>query len=141
MKQSQRGFTLIELLVTVVIIAVLAGIAYPSYTQYTFRARRADGQGALIKIAAEQERFYTQFNRYALDLNAAPPGGLGMITLNSDNGYYTLSVAAGPSGNNQSYTLRATPAGIQTDDDCGRLVLLSTGVKTQSGTESNGRCW
>lgn len=141
MKQSQFGFTLIELMVAVIVIAILAGVAYPSYTQYTFRARRADGQGALIKVAAEQERFYTQFNRYALDLSSAPPGGLGMITLNSDNGYYIVSVAAGPTGNNQSYTLRATPTDIQADDDCGRLVLLSTGLKTQSGTETNGRCW
>ncbi|AVP96161.1 pilus assembly protein PilE [Ahniella affigens] len=141
MKHSQYGFTLIELMVALIVMAILAGIAYPSYTQYTFRARRADGQNVLIRVAAEQERFYTQFNRYAQDLTAAPPAGLGMTSLDSDNGYYTVSVAAGPSGNNQSYTLRASPAGIQVDDACERLVLSSTGLKTQSGSETNGPCW
>ncbi|GAI02651.1 unnamed protein product, partial [marine sediment metagenome] len=53
---AKKGFTLIELMIVVAVIAILAAIAYPSYTRYVYRARRADGQDLLMRIAAAQER-------------------------------------------------------------------------------------
>lgn len=141
MIRKSHGFTLIELLIVVVIIAILAAIAYPSYTSYVFRVNRSDGQRLLMTIASEQERHFTQFNRYALDLTAAPPAGLGMTSVLSENGYYRAAVAAGPSGNNQTFLLTAAPQGRQATDDCANLTLNSSGTKAFSGNENNGRCW
>ncbi len=136
-----RGFTLIEVMIVVGIIAILSAIAYPSYNDYMLRSRRGDAQNLLMRVAAEQERHYSQFNRYALDLSSAPPAGLGMTRLTSEHGYYTVSVAAGPSGNNQTYALTATAGGRQAIDQCGNLSLNSAGTKAYSGGLTNGACW
>ncbi|MBK8286038.1 MAG: type IV pilin protein [Ahniella sp.] len=140
-KPKSIGFTLIELMVVVSIVAMLSAIAYPSFNSYMFRSRRADAQNLLTRVAAEQERHYSQFNRYALDLSAAPPAGLGMTLLTSEHGYYTVSVAAGPSGDNQTYALTATAGGRQASDECGNMSLNSAGVKTYSGSSTNRACW
>src|SRR5690606_11790491 len=60
-----RGFTLIELMIVVAIVAILAAIAYPSYINYIQRTRRADGHEMLMRMAAAQERYYTNYNHYA----------------------------------------------------------------------------
>ena len=65
MRKTNRGFTLIEAMVVVVIIAIMASIGIPSYRQYMMRAQRADGTGALLRMASAQEKFYLQNNRYA----------------------------------------------------------------------------
>lgn len=137
----RRGFTLIELMVVVAVVLILAALAYPSYTRYIERARRADAHTLLTKVATEQERFFSQFNRYALDLSTAPPAGLGMTRLLSEHGYYEVSVAAGPTGDNMTYALTATPQAQQANDACRNLMLNSAGTKTFSGSEVNGYCW
>lgn len=146
MRSKLRGFTLLELMIVVVIIAILASFAVPAYQRYGQRARRADGKELLMRVAAAQERFYTNFNRYATDpLSAAT--SLGMTTLTSERGYYAITSANGPTGNTQSYVLTVTPVAgkAQAADQCGGLGLSSTGVKTPIATampqNSNGACW
>ncbi|KAB2901957.1 MAG: prepilin-type N-terminal cleavage/methylation domain-containing protein [Dokdonella sp.] len=131
MKQA-RGFTLIELMIVVAIVAILAAIAYPSYTNYVLRTRRADGKEFLMRVAAAQERRFTNLNRYG------SMADLGLGT-SSENGYYTVDVAL--ANGDQTYTLTAAPQGAQAPDQCGNLTLTNTGFKGQSGTESNGKCW
>lgn len=138
------GFTLLEVMIVVVILALLAAFAIPAYQRYGQRARRADGKELLLRVAAAQERFYTNFNRYATDpLSAAT--SLGLPTLTSERGYYTITSANGPTANTQSYVLTATPTGAQTTDQCGALTLSSTGVKAPlpgaMPQNSNGPCW
>lgn len=41
----------------------------------------------------------------------------------------------------QTYSLTATPNGVQVHDACESLTLNNTGNKDFSGTESNGSCW
>ncbi|MBL8296848.1 MAG: prepilin-type N-terminal cleavage/methylation domain-containing protein [Rhodanobacteraceae bacterium] len=141
-----QGFTLIELMVVVAIIAIVAAIALPAYQRYGLRARRVDGKELLMRVAAAQERFYTNFNRYATDpLNAAT--SLGLTSLTSDGGYYTITSANGATGDTQSYVLTATPVagGAQARDQCGALTVNNTGVKTPAAgampQNSNGPCW
>lgn len=136
------GFTLIEVLVVVAIIAILAAIAVPNYTRYTQRARRAEARDLLMRIAAAQERYYTNFNSYAASVTGAPPAGLGFGNALSEQGFYRAAIVLGP--NSQTYTLSAAPvAGTpQAVDKCATLTLTGAGVKsTIGGNESNGKCW
>ena len=132
------GFTLIELMIVVAVIAVLAAIAYPQYTRYTFRARRGEGQELLLRTATAQERYFATYNKYAASMTT----DLKFASDTSANGYYQVSIAA-PSGGSLStgYVLTAAPQLVQKPDACLNLTLDSTGVKSQSGTTSNGRCW
>ena len=129
----QRGFTLIELMVVVAIVAILAAIAYPSYSAYAFRARRADAKEMLMRVAAAQERYYTNMNKYNSNLS-----DIGVGTT-SEQGHYTVTVELGNDG--QTYTLTATAVGVQADDKCKNLTLTNAGAKNFTGAETNGKCW
>jgi type IV pilus assembly protein PilE len=137
MNRRMRGFTLIELVITIAIIAILAAIAIPSYENYLFRARRADGREMLQRIASAQERFYTNRMRYSDDLTTN--AGLNLGTANSEAGHYAIAVVVAADG--QSYTLTATPQGVQTDDACANLTVNNVGARGYTGSSSNGNCW
>lgn len=127
-----RAFTLIELMIVVAIIAIIAAVAYPSYTNYAFRARRVDGQEFMMRVAAAQERYFTNLNQYA------SMADLGIGTA-SEKGYYEVGIALANS--NQTYTLTGTPKNAQVGDKCTNLTLTNTGSKSQTGNENNGKCW
>lgn len=133
---KKRGFTLIELMIVVAIVAILAAIAYPSYTNYVLRTRRADGKEFLMRIAAAQERYYTNHNEYASSL-----GDLGISANTSEKEYYSVAVTL--ENGNQTYLLTASPEGAQANDQCGDLLLTNTGAKDWSGAKppTNGNCW
>lgn len=143
-RRQNAGFTLIELMIVVVIVAILAGIAYPSYTRYVIEARRADGQAALLQVAAQLEKFYSQCGRYTTAITGgriSDCDGLGATTALSTDQHYLLSVAAGPSGDiATSHAITATRQGPQTNDtECGNLTYNSRGEKGQTGAST--RCW
>ena len=138
-RREARGFTLIELLVVVLIVAILAAVALPSFNRQVQKTRRTDGHNILLRIAAEQERFFTNSNQYAATLNGAPPAGLGFTTLTSENGHYLVTAAMG--AGNQTFTLTATAQGTQVNDACGNLTLGNSDAKGFSGTQANGKCW
>ncbi|HJP97677.1 MAG TPA: type IV pilin protein [Rhodanobacteraceae bacterium] len=143
--RHKRGFTLIELMIVVAIIAILAAIAVPWWGRYTYRARRTDGQKILMHVAQAEERYYTDYNAYPLSATSLDyPSG----TITSENGYYTVSLAAAPGASaGQGYVATATPvAGSpQANDACGPLSIDNTGVKkplpTDAAHNSNGSCW
>jgi type IV pilus assembly protein PilE len=140
-RRVARGFTLIELMIVVAVIAILASLAYYNYGRYAFRTRRADGREMLMRMAAAQERFFTNFNVYSASItNPATAGGLGFTSATSEKGYYTIGVVLG--AGNLTYVLAATPAGAQVGDTCGILTLTDTGVKAPTGSPgNNGNCW
>ncbi|WP_283248525.1 type IV pilin protein [Luteibacter aegosomatis] len=131
------GFTLIELMIVVAVIAVLTMIALPSYTRYTFRARRAEGQELLLRVATAQERYYSTYNTYAGSVTS----DLKFSTDTSANGYYQVSVASSGGSLASGYVLTATAKLSQAGDACKNLTLDSNGTKSQTGTTTNGRCW
>ena len=132
--RKQGGFTLIEMMIVVAIIAIIAAIAYPNYSDYAFRSRRVDGKEMMMRIASAQERYYTNLNNYA----TVEQLGLG-DPLVSEKGYYTFRIELANA--NQTYTLTATPQGVQAADKCANLIITNSGNKTMSGTEANGKCW
>jgi len=139
--RTAKGFTLIELMIVVAIMAILATIAYVSYSNYVFRAHRADGREMLMRVAAAQERFFTNQNIYSASVTGPAPAGLGFQTADSEKGYYNVAVALGNGA--MSYVLTATPQGAQAPDACGPLTITNTGQKGPLGPpfNSNGDCW
>jgi len=141
--RKKRGFSLIELMVVVAIIAILAAIAIPAYGRYAFRARRADGQELLLRIANAQERYYAGNNHYGSlsDIGFASP-------VNSEKGYYLADLnpaIADSSTSAQAYTVEVQPQGAQFKDVCGNLAINDAGVKTPLASSAssaiNGSCW
>ena len=139
MRRKSLGITLIELMIVIVIVAVLASIAVPSYRQYIVRTHRAEAKTALMQLAAAQEKFYLQNNRYALDdeLTVAPPAGLGLLAT-TENGWYTLEIVVTDEDNPQDWTATASVAGSQSEDShCASFSFNSAGAKTAT----NADCW
>lgn len=133
-----RGVSLIELMIVVVIVGIMASIAIPSYRNYVVRAQRTDAMSALLRVAAAQEKFYLQRNRYATndELDDAPPAGLGFA--GTENGWYTI--ATNSTDTARDFTLTATPISGRaqaTDSHCASFSLTSTGAKTATNTD----CW
>jgi type IV pilus assembly protein PilE len=145
------GFTLIELLIVVAIVAILATVAVGSYRQYVRRANRVDATSALLRLSAQQERFYLQHSRYATtpeELADPPSAGLGIS--GTQNGYYDLAVAAGPDGAATGYiaTATASSGSAQRDDeDCRTFSIDQTGQRGAAdasgaaSAEITARCW
>lgn len=141
LRRFRRGFTLLELMIVVVVIAILASFAMYNYGRYAFRARRTDGREMLMRVAAAQERFFTNFNIYSGSLtDDAASGGLAFANGDSDNKNYAVTVALTNGG--ASYTLTAAPQNAQATDVCGSLTLTDTGIKGATGSPTaNGPCW
>lgn len=141
-----RGFSLIELLIVMVIAGILFGIAYPGYRDYITRARRSDGQVALLDLASRMEHYYSETNTY----QTATIGTGSATDVHADNvspeGWYALSISA---QSPDSYTLQAVPGSAQATADtrCQTLTINHTGLKgiragfsgTPTGTVA--QCW
>jgi type IV pilus assembly protein PilE len=118
--RKQRGFTLIELVIAVAMVAILAAIALP--------------KNALVDLAARQERFRFNNNRYASNL-----ADLG-VSSSSPEGHYTIEITA---ADVNAFSARVTPGGAQVNDKCNILTINNAGLK--GTTNSHGRtaedCW
>lgn len=130
-----QGFTLIEMMIVVAIIGILAAVAYPSYAEYVKRGNRSEGQALLSDIAAAQERYYSQNNRYI-----TATGDIAKLNTSttSTTSKYTLAVSSVASDG--GYTLTATPQ--FSDTDCGNLTLNALGARGRTGTKkTRDECW
>ena len=129
--RADGGFTLIEVMIVVVIIAVLAAIALPAYQQYARETKRSDAHSALLRIAALQEKFFSDNNFYA---PSAVTLGYATNPATSNDGYWaiTLTTAGVPA---TSFALSAAPAGGHLDGDCPAITYDSAGLKGPAA------CW
>ena len=130
-----RGFTLLELVITCAIIAILASIAYPSYINSVQKSRRAEATAALLGVASQIERWSTEKGTYA----TATLGTGGVFANRTENTYYNLTLS---NLSATTYTVQATPTGVQANDPCGSFTYDQQGNKNVSGgTWTKAQCW
>lgn len=146
---GRAGFTLIELMVVLAVAGMLAAMAYPGYRQHVVRTRRIEAQVALQALMQQQERYFTQHNRYVAFGAAAAAADARLFRWWS-----------GPSAATSAYEIEgracdgediadcvqliATPGTARVDNrfqdpSCERLILTSTGLHLASGPAT--RCW
>lgn len=147
--RTETAFTLIEILVVMAIILILSLIAYPGYTAQVLKARRVEGQVALLDTMQRQERYYTEHNAY-LPFSADAGGEeaqrfrwwSGRSAAASAYELSARACAGQPLA--RCIELHAVPgtarvdAGFR-DAECGTLILTSTGASRATG--SGQRCW
>jgi type IV pilus assembly protein PilE len=145
---KSKGFSLIELMIAVAIVAALAAIAYPSYIEQVANGRRSECRSGLLQAMQQQERYFTQFNRYVLFTSATvnPP----IKSFSADNANSSAcaisAVVCSPTGSTeaQCVELRATmnrtdPANITylySDSDGNKGCAIGA---TRTTTSAN--CW
>lgn len=135
--RKQSGVTLIELLIVVVIVGILAAIAFPTYLEQVRKGKRASGKAMLHQVLQAEERYYSERNAYTSNMADLGYGASGPYL--SENGNYTMTLAAGPSGDIlTSVTATATP--VVADPKCNVLTLSSDLARTASGTQP-AICW
>ncbi|HEX20200.1 MAG TPA: prepilin-type N-terminal cleavage/methylation domain-containing protein [Acidiferrobacteraceae bacterium] len=141
----QKGFTLIELMIVVVIIGVIIAIAYPSYVNWSRQTRRSDAKEHLSRIAALEQKFFTECNAYTTNLTGGTItgcNGLGYQSSSREN-HYAATVTAGsfvqPALSiSVAFNINAVPVatGLQVGD--GRFGLDSTGARRWDRNNSGG---
>lgn len=145
----RRGFSLIEVLLVLVVVCLIAMLAYPSYAAYVTRTRRSEGQLALMERMQQQERYYSQHQRYlAFGAGSTEPDAARLAWWSGqapENSAYELSGAACPGRSlAECIEIRAEPGtgrvdGRFRDPDCGTLTLNSEGLRSPAAGLL--RCW
>jgi type IV pilus assembly protein PilE len=127
-----RGVTLLEVLIAATIVAILAAIAYPSYRDYVQRAKRSEAITKLLEIAANQERYYLNANRYGTLTELGYP-----VPLLTKSGTYTVTV---PRNDAEGYSISAAYNFSDAENDrCSSFSIDELHNKTSSGSLAD--CW
>jgi len=136
-RRGMMGVTLLELMAVVLVVGVLGAIAIPSYRQYVMRAQRADAKTALLRLQANQERFYLANRTYSDD-----PTELGFDGGVSERGAYEITI---DDADADGYTATATPTpggafDMSADVQCQSFSLSSDGERSATGDDPDV-CW
>jgi type IV pilus assembly protein PilE len=125
-----------ELLIAVAVAGLLAAVAYPSYQQQVAKGRRTDAKQALLELSQKMERFYTERGTYV----GAALGTSGLYPAVTAGGYYDLAIT---SQTLDGFTVKATPKGTQTGDDCASFTYNQVGEQGVTGGAklSATKCW
>jgi type IV pilus assembly protein PilA len=75
--RAQRGFSLIELLIVIAIILIIAAIAVPKLNNQRMQAQEMAAIRQISAIHTGQIQYYSQFGRYATNLQELGPPASG----------------------------------------------------------------
>lgn len=134
MRKNMQGITLMELMIVVVIIGILTAIAFPNYREFVARAKRSEAKAELLRIAANQEKFYLQNQRFGTLVEL----GYATLTIKSDSGSYTLSVAEDGSWAENFIATAEYTVNDNEEDKCEKFFIDGGGTKT---SDPYTDCW
>ena len=142
MQYVNKGFTIIEMMIVLLVIGILAAVAYPRYNESIQRGYRTEGQAFLSEVAARQERYFAQNNRYVTADIAADSSDFSQLGLSSPaqsaTKKYQLKITVEESDG--GYTLIAQQQ--FNDAKCGDLTLNALGIKGLiSSDKTVAQCW
>ncbi len=129
------------------IVGILVLITYPSYLNHLTRARRSDGQAALIDLANRLERYYAEQNTYQTATLGSGNIATDVLTNNlSAENWYRLTIISQTAA---TFTLAATPRSFQAANDrtCQTLTFTNLGTKGIAAGPSGeprgtiNQCW
>ena len=129
----------------ILIVGILFGVGVPAYRNFVMRAQRAEAKSTLLRVQAQQDKFYLQNNTYTTDANNPPPVGLGIPA--SENIFYNITIVAGAGGLTVGYTASAAPAAGSpqlNDDNCALFTINQTGVRyaeSDMAVDETQTCW
>jgi len=134
-------------MIVVAVVAILAAVALPSYWDSVRKTRRADGKAALERVAALQERWFTENNTYTSD-----PVDLGGVVggILSPEGHYNITIANAGGCVNGTYigcfqlTATTVVGDPQAKDiDCEEFTLNEVGQRAAENKAGavNTNCW
>lgn len=148
MRRSQ-GWSMLEVLIVLAIGMVLAAFSYPSYSQFVIRSKRVEGQAALLQLMQQQERYFSANNRYtAFSSASSDPAERQFKWWSGESAaasaYEIEAKACEDESIENCVQLVATPGTARVDahykdDECGKLILTSTGLRLATGP--GARCW
>lgn len=122
-------------MIAIAIAAILASIAIPAYHDHVIRAKRLDGQTALLDLASRMEQYYSQHQTYQTATIGRGDAQDVLASSLTPAGWYTLAIVI---QNDSDYSLKAIPLG--NDPACQSLTFNSQGVKgTTNGSPAS--CW
>lgn len=134
--KKQQGMTLIEIMIVVVILGILAAVAYPSYLDYIQRSRRADAYDALLYVQTLQEKWRANNALYSAVL-----ADIGFPGATSNEGFYTIAIAANPSGVAYTVTAAAVSGTSQASDTGCTTLTLTISAANPRGAKTPAGCW
>lgn len=132
---KRRGFTLIELLIVMVVIAILVALAIPKFANTKQRAARTAGLSDVHNLSTQQERFYSEMNRYAAVADTAAL----KFSPSPGNTALAITLAGAPAGRTGYNAMITIPGG----QHCGVFVGAAprpTGMPT-SVPDGTASCW
>lgn len=143
------GFTLIELVIVLALAAILAAWTLPALQRHIARGKRVQAQAVLLQLMLQQERYYSQNNRYIAFSAASTDPDERRFTwwsgANAADSAYEIQGAACPGAAiDDCVRLSALPGTRRVDtgfrdSDCGALSLDSSGQRAAAGPAQ--RCW
>jgi type IV pilus assembly protein PilE len=146
---SGSGWSILEMLLVLLMLAVLAAAAYPSYSQFVVRSKRVEGQTALMTLMQQQERYFSGNNSYiAFSSASIEPAARQFRWWSGSSATRSAYEVEGKACDGERIEdcveLVATPGGGHVDihykdDECGKLILRSSGLRLASGP--GARCW
>jgi len=135
-------------MIALAIAGVLACMAVPTYRSYVLRANRTDARAALLALAAAQEKYYLQCNRYTASLDDSRVTDCSTSNLrfpaSSERGLYTLTVTAADASSWSATATVASGTPQAADRRCYALALDSAGARTSlaaGGGPGDESCW
>ncbi|WED43856.1 type IV pilin protein [Legionella cardiaca] len=113
-------------MLTFLLIGIFVCSTYPSYMHHILKARRYDGQLALLDLANHLEHFHAEQHTY--ETATMGTGKFTDIKSNdlSPEKWYRLKIVMQTV---DSFTLYAIPLNSQIKDKCQTLTLDKTGIK------------